>query len=775
MSTVPSADEEGRGPAGTARGRTMQQGADEDRDRAGTSTIGRSPPRAVWGRQGEEAEAAAGEQHRAADPAPVTPPAVCALAARARACGRAGPSSSSFRQRALRGFSPRLRGCARSTSERRTSRRPCCGASPRARTRPALVVTRPDRPRGRGRRLAAPPVADAARELGIDVDQPDDVNSAEARARIAAAEPGGGLLCAFGALLREPLLSRPRDVQRAPVAAPALARRRAGRAGDPGRRRADRRVDHAPGRGARRRPGLPRRGGADPPDDDYGTLAPRLAALAGELLVEALDERPEPRAAGRGGRDLRGEDRPRGAAPRPLPPGRGAGAHRPGAHPAHRRVRGAGRTASAWACARRAPSVRGARRPGELRAATAGCCSAPPDGALELLEVQPPGGRPMPAADYLRGRARSRRRDQPVAEDEVKLGPSARLRRAVAARHEPARPLPLRLLPAALRAALASAPTAACTPRSPACPTPRTSPATAAAARCCARSDAQPDAGGDLDRDAAEHGVARHGLDHRVVGQHVAVHARVRRRHPHPHARARRGPSRGARSPRPSSPRRSPPPAPRSSRRASAAARGAVGQARAARRRRGARGRCSGPCPSPAARGCASRSCSSAAGGGRRAPCAVRRRPSASRSRGTSATMLRRRQLDLPRGRAQDLRDARLQRPEVHAVRALLEPREREPVGVLAEGVAVGADAQQEVEDRAPARGGPRAPPGSRPRRGRRCASAGRPARGSPAWRSPSSRSSGSVVGPWPVTIPVSRASVPHSSGTSFGRGSAGE
>src|SRR3954470_16396009 len=28
------------------------------------------------------------------------------------------------------------------------------------------------------------------------------------------------------------------------------------------------------------------------PDDDYGTLAPRLAALGGELLVEALDRRP---------------------------------------------------------------------------------------------------------------------------------------------------------------------------------------------------------------------------------------------------------------------------------------------------------------------------------------------------------------------------------------------------------------------------------------------------------------------------------------------------
>jgi methionyl-tRNA formyltransferase len=27
------------------------------------------------------------------------------------------------------------------------------------------------------------------------------------------------------------------------------------------------------------------------------------------------------------------------------------------------------------------------------------------DGALELLEVQPPGGRPMAYADYLRGHA----------------------------------------------------------------------------------------------------------------------------------------------------------------------------------------------------------------------------------------------------------------------------------------------------------------------------------------------------------------------------------
>src|SRR5947209_14718584 len=71
---------------------------------------------------------------------------------------------------------------------------------------PALVVTRPDRPRGRGRKLQPPPVADAARELGIEVFQPDSVNSEDARARIAAAAPDEVLICAYGALLKASLL-----------------------------------------------------------------------------------------------------------------------------------------------------------------------------------------------------------------------------------------------------------------------------------------------------------------------------------------------------------------------------------------------------------------------------------------------------------------------------------------------------------------------------------------------------------------------------------------
>src|SRR3954447_13901872 len=73
--------------------------------------------------------------------------------------------------------------------------------------RPLLVVTRPDRPRGRGRKVSPPAVAEAARELGIELLQPDSVNSDEARAAIAAVEPDAVLICASAALIREPLLS----------------------------------------------------------------------------------------------------------------------------------------------------------------------------------------------------------------------------------------------------------------------------------------------------------------------------------------------------------------------------------------------------------------------------------------------------------------------------------------------------------------------------------------------------------------------------------------
>ena len=73
--------------------------------------------------------------------------------------------------------------------------------------RPALVITRPDRPRGRGRRLESPPVAVAARALGLDVLAPESVNSPQVHDRIADIAPAAVCVCEFGALIGEPLLS----------------------------------------------------------------------------------------------------------------------------------------------------------------------------------------------------------------------------------------------------------------------------------------------------------------------------------------------------------------------------------------------------------------------------------------------------------------------------------------------------------------------------------------------------------------------------------------
>ena len=75
------------------------------------------------------------------------------------------------------------------------------------RFRPALVVTRPNRPRGRGRKVQPPPVAERAALLGIETIQPDDVNGEQARAAVAAVDPEAVLICAYGALVKEPLLS----------------------------------------------------------------------------------------------------------------------------------------------------------------------------------------------------------------------------------------------------------------------------------------------------------------------------------------------------------------------------------------------------------------------------------------------------------------------------------------------------------------------------------------------------------------------------------------
>ena len=158
--------------------------------------------------------------------------------------------------------------------------------------RPALVVTRPDRPRGRGRKLSAPPVADAARELGIELFQPASVNDDDARARIAEVRPGAVCVCAFGALIKEPLLSEHRMLNVHPSLLPrwrgAAPLERAIIAGDERTGVSIMRVVAGLDSG----PVCLQAEEPIEPEDTCGTLAQRLQVLGGELLVATLDTDP---------------------------------------------------------------------------------------------------------------------------------------------------------------------------------------------------------------------------------------------------------------------------------------------------------------------------------------------------------------------------------------------------------------------------------------------------------------------------------------------------
>lgn len=71
------------------------------------------------------------------------------------------------------------------------------------------VVTNPDRPRGRGQRLAAPPVKEVALALGLEVLQPAALDEPELVDRLAEYQPDLFAVVAFSILPR-PLLELPR-------------------------------------------------------------------------------------------------------------------------------------------------------------------------------------------------------------------------------------------------------------------------------------------------------------------------------------------------------------------------------------------------------------------------------------------------------------------------------------------------------------------------------------------------------------------------------------
>jgi methionyl-tRNA formyltransferase len=85
---------------------------------------------------------------------------------------------------------------------------PCLRTLARAGNRIELVLTQPDRPSGRGRRLTPSPVRQAAVEAGIEVLQPVRLDAA-ARAALPAAAPELLVVVAYGLLLPQWLLDWP--------------------------------------------------------------------------------------------------------------------------------------------------------------------------------------------------------------------------------------------------------------------------------------------------------------------------------------------------------------------------------------------------------------------------------------------------------------------------------------------------------------------------------------------------------------------------------------
>ena len=154
---------------------------------------------------------------------------------------------------------------------------------------PSLVVTPPDSRRGRGRRTAPPPVADAAWELGLEVHQTESVNADGSVAALAAAGPEAVAVCAIGQLIGEPLLEaypmlnvHPSLLPRWRGAAPI---ERAIMAGDAVTGttilRVSEELDAGP-IGLQERLAI----GAE---DYFDDVSSRLAVQGGELLVRALD------------------------------------------------------------------------------------------------------------------------------------------------------------------------------------------------------------------------------------------------------------------------------------------------------------------------------------------------------------------------------------------------------------------------------------------------------------------------------------------------------
>jgi len=256
--------------------------------------------------------------------------------------------------------------------------------------------------------LAPPPAAEAAAELGLELHQTESVNVDSTVEHIGSARADLGVVCAFGQLIKDPLLSELEMLNVHPSLVPrwrgAAPIERAIMAGDTQTGVSIMRVTAGLDSGpvALQAPLELGEG------EDYGGLSARLAELAGEVVLRALDlresgeleltEQDESRAtyAEKISPDERRLDTARSAIQlertvRALNPHIGAYLELDGNE--HLGVRAAS--------AEPGGGVERGRLARSGNSLVLGCA----DGRLRLEIVQPGGKRPMPADAYLRGHA----------------------------------------------------------------------------------------------------------------------------------------------------------------------------------------------------------------------------------------------------------------------------------------------------------------------------------------------------------------------------------
>jgi methionyl-tRNA formyltransferase len=148
----------------------------------------------------------------------------------------------------------------------------------------AYLLTRPDRPQGRGRRLGPPPAKEAAERLGIEVRQPERLG--------ADFDPGEDVVvvAAYGVLIPEPALGRALWLNVHPSLLPrwrgAAPIERALMAGD----RETGVTIHRTTPELDAGPIAAQRAFEVSEDDDFGSVSARAAEVAAALLDEVLPE-----------------------------------------------------------------------------------------------------------------------------------------------------------------------------------------------------------------------------------------------------------------------------------------------------------------------------------------------------------------------------------------------------------------------------------------------------------------------------------------------------